>query len=201
LGHSQADKAQSRERIIQAAAKQIRRGGLDSLSIADLMKQAQLTNGAFYGHFPSRAALIAAALERAIDESEMTYWKVGPSPESGAVEAMIGRYLSAAHRDSLDGGCAVAALGGDVARSDAEEVREITAHRMNTALAAMTEAMGGGPEAENASLAAWSTMIGAVILARVYQGSPKADEVLKQARSAVLGIEAKARTALKAGGH
>lgn len=64
MGHSQAEKAESRERILEVAARQIRQGGLDSVSIAEIMKAANLTHGGFYGHFPSRAALIAAAVQR-----------------------------------------------------------------------------------------------------------------------------------------
>ena len=70
MGHSQAEKAQSRERIVTAAARQIREGGLESISIVELMKEAELTHGGFYGHFPSRSALIAAALERALFDGE-----------------------------------------------------------------------------------------------------------------------------------
>ena len=70
MGHSRADKAESRERILAIAARQIREGGLDSVSIGEVMKAANLTHGGFYGHFPSRTALIAAALERALVEGE-----------------------------------------------------------------------------------------------------------------------------------
>jgi TetR/AcrR family transcriptional repressor of nem operon len=40
------------------------------VSIADLMKTANLTQGGFYGHFPARSALIAAALDRALSDGE-----------------------------------------------------------------------------------------------------------------------------------
>src|SRR5262245_27673167 len=77
MGHSQAEKAASRERILEVAARQIREGCLESLSIAELMRAANLTHGGFYGHFPSRSALIAAALERALAESDEVF---GPTP-------------------------------------------------------------------------------------------------------------------------
>ena len=128
VGHSQAEKAQSRERIVSAAARQIRAGGLDSVSIAELMKTAKLTRGGFYGHFPSRSALIAAALDRALTEGEAksvpaTSGKVAPT-----LKSILNRYLSPAHRDDAGGGCAVSALAGDVGRADAE-VRAIMAPR------------------------------------------------------------------------
>ena len=58
MGTSQADKAASHERIIDAAATQIRRGGVGSLNVASLMSDAGLTHGGFYRHFASRDARI-----------------------------------------------------------------------------------------------------------------------------------------------
>ena len=51
MGYSQAEKAQSRERILSAACAQIAREGMDSLGVAEVMKDAGLTAGTFYSHF------------------------------------------------------------------------------------------------------------------------------------------------------
>ena len=63
VGHSQAEKARSRDRILNAAALQLRELGLAGISIGELMKSAKLTHGGFYGHFESRDDLIAQALD------------------------------------------------------------------------------------------------------------------------------------------
>src|SRR3546814_11685000 len=52
------------------ASQQIRRDGLESVSVGPLMKSVGLTHGGFYGHFESRSALLAEALERALLEGE-----------------------------------------------------------------------------------------------------------------------------------
>src|SRR5579864_6885609 len=70
MGHSQAEKAESRERILAEASRQVRRDGLESVSVGSLMKSVGLTHGGFYGHFESRSALLAEALERALVEGE-----------------------------------------------------------------------------------------------------------------------------------
>ncbi len=67
MGHSQAEKAKNRERILAEAAEQIRETGLEALSVGKLMQKVNLTHGGFYGHFPSRSDLIAQALKRALD--------------------------------------------------------------------------------------------------------------------------------------
>jgi TetR/AcrR family transcriptional repressor of nem operon len=59
MGHSQTAKAENRERIVAEAARQVRRRGLESLSVGGLMKSVGLTHGGFYGHFESRSALLA----------------------------------------------------------------------------------------------------------------------------------------------
>lgn len=184
MGHSKADKAASRDRILSAAARQIREGGLESVSIAELMKSAQLTHGAFYAHFGSRAELLAAALDRALEEGATRSHAVAGG-SAGDMQALVHSYLSRAHRDGVGEGCAVAALAGDVARSD-EGVRAIMRARMEDYLDAAAQRLGGGPEARGEAMAAWSTMIGALALSRLFAGEDLSDEFLRQGRKAAL---------------
>ena len=110
MGHSQAEKALSRERILAEASRQVRDGGLESVSVGALMKSVGLTHGGFYGHFESREALLAEALERALLEGEA---KAGAGGAPASFSAIVRSYLSRTHRDSRDSGCAVAALDLD----------------------------------------------------------------------------------------
>lgn len=186
MGHSQAEKAESRERILDAAALKIRQCGLDSLSIADLMKTVNLTHGGFYGHFPSRAALIAAALVRAMNLGESS---MGDRPDT--VESFVDRYLSEEHRDSIGTGCAVAALASDVGRLDDREMRELMAGRVEDYFEGMARAMGNGPGAEKAAVAAWCTMVGALAISRMFRGSARSDQILAYARQSILDLDSR----------
>jgi len=193
VGHSQAEKAQSRERILAAAAEQIREGGLESLSIGQLMKAADLTHGGFYGHFPSRAALIAAALDQALAGGEARFAAASaaqPAAARGSVKSIVNRYLSTAHRDDPGGGCAIAALAADVGRAEDQQVRDIMAARLEVSFARMAAAMGGGPAADQAAMAAWSAMVGAVALSRVFAGTPRSEEILRATRRMILDLAA-----------
>lgn len=58
-------KEMSHDRIVEAAARAIRRVGYAGVGVADVMKEAGLTHGGFYAHFPSRDAMLVAAMERA----------------------------------------------------------------------------------------------------------------------------------------
>lgn len=62
MGHSQASKQATHDRIVSIAAERFCELGIDGLSIADLMKEAGLTHGGFYKHFESRDQLVVEAL-------------------------------------------------------------------------------------------------------------------------------------------
>ena len=62
-------KEETRERILRAAARAIRKHGYEGVGVADVMKEAGLTHGGFYAHFESRDALLAAAADQAGAES------------------------------------------------------------------------------------------------------------------------------------
>lgn len=193
MGHSQVEKAQSRERILAAAAQQIREGGLESVSIGQLMKAANLTHGGFYGHFPSRAALIAAALDRALASGEASFAAASATQAEaarGSVKSIVNRYLSPAHRDDPGGGCAIAALAADVGRAEDQAVRDIMAARLTVSFERMAAAMGGGRAADQAAMAAWSAMVGAVALSRIFAGTPRSDEILRATRRVILDLAA-----------
>ena len=75
MGHSQAEKAENRERILAEASRQVRRDGLESVGVGTLMKSVGLTHGGFYGHFESRSALSPRP-------SNAPSWKVRPTRRS-----------------------------------------------------------------------------------------------------------------------
>ena len=57
------------DRIVETAARVIRRSGFGGVGVADIMKEAGLTHGGFYAHFASRDALLCEAIERAGHDS------------------------------------------------------------------------------------------------------------------------------------
>ena len=185
MGHSQTEKAESRERIITAAARQIREGGLESVSIGELMKKAKLTHGGFYGHFSSRSALIAGALERALFEGEAASIAATSRRGPRTLKSIVNSYLSPAHRDDAGTGCAISALAADVGRSDAE-VREIMMRRLDLYFSEISQVIGPVPEAKDRAISIWCTMVGAITLARVFKGDERSDDILRTARKAIL---------------
>src|SRR5690242_21085929 len=116
-------KQATHERIVDAAARAIRRSGYHGTGVADIMKDAGLTHGGFYAHFASREAMLAEAADRAGAEGVAALERVAAaaSPKH-ALESLLRTYLSKAHVEGAETGCAVAALGSEMPRQ-APEVR------------------------------------------------------------------------------
>ena len=105
------------ERIVEAAARAIRRSGYSGTGVADIMKDAGLTHGGFYAHFPSREAMLAEAADRAGAEGVAAVARVAAAvPPQQALQAMMRAYLSKEHIEGVETGCAVAALGSEMPR-------------------------------------------------------------------------------------
>lgn len=186
MGHSQADKALNHERILDAAAAQIREGGLDSVSVGGLMRRVNLTHGGFYGHFASRADLLAQALERALALGEAQSRAALGGERTRGFAAKVRAYLSRAHRDSRDSGCAIAALAGDVARADEASRAVMQAH-----IDRFIELIAGdlGPDGEEAAMVAVSAMVGALMLSRVMTDTRRSDALLRAVRDRVIALK------------
>src|SRR5215213_6746026 len=110
-----AAKDATHERIVSVAARAIRRSGYDGTGVADIMKEAGLTHGGFYAHFASREAMLAEAADRAGAEAVAAMAGVAASaPPGQALQVLLRAYLSDAHVESVETGCAVAALGSEM---------------------------------------------------------------------------------------
>src|SRR5438445_8203663 len=101
-------KEETRERILRAAARAIRKHGYAGVGVADVMKQAGLTHGGFYAHFESRDALLTEAIERAGRDSAATMSQRADASRArgeSALRAVVEGYLSDAHLSGVETGC------------------------------------------------------------------------------------------------
>src|SRR3954464_6851188 len=98
-------KEATHQRIVDAAARAIRRSGYNGTGVADIMKDAGLTHGGFYAHFPSREAMLAEAADRAGGESVAMMERIAAtSPPRHALQDMMQSYLSEAHLEAIETG-------------------------------------------------------------------------------------------------
>ncbi|GKQ52137.1 TetR/AcrR family transcriptional regulator [Bradyrhizobium sp. Ce-3] len=186
MGHSQADKARSRERILNEAATQIRDKGLDALSIGSLMQQVKLTHGGFYGHFASRSDLIAAALQQALNSGEASAHAARDPDKPVSVNALVRSYLSRSHRDQPKSGCAIGALISDVGRADAQ-CRAVMEPHIESFIAKVAETFGDDDD-DSSAIVAVSAMVGALAISRVLTDTKRSDAVLRTVRDAIIAM-------------
>ncbi|MDI4633209.1 TetR/AcrR family transcriptional regulator [Pelomonas sp. V22] len=177
-----AAKEETHERIVAVAARAIRRSGYDGTGVADIMKEAGLTHGAFYAHFASREAMLAEAAGQACAESAAAVMEVVASvPPGKSLEAMLRAYLSKEHLVQVEAGCPLAALGSESSRQAAEVRRVTTRHiKEMVDLAARQTPDWGQPAAHERALVTVSTMVGALMLARAVD-DPALSDGLREA--------------------
>ncbi|MEA3090350.1 MAG: TetR/AcrR family transcriptional regulator, transcriptional repressor for nem operon [Caballeronia sp.] len=198
MGFSQAQKAESRQRVLDVAARQIREHGLEALGVADCMRSAGLTHGAFYGHFSSRDALIAAALEQAMTRGETRVMSRATDAAEHAktpFKAIADAYLHPAHAENPGTGCALCALAGDTVHANAD-VKALYTTYLRRLADQLTQAARGGDQSENGNknealgLGVAATIVGAITLARAVDDPELALSILTAAHALVMTQEA-----------
>jgi TetR/AcrR family transcriptional repressor of nem operon len=179
-------KEETHERIVDAAARAIRRHGYAGVGVADVMKEAGLTHGGFYAHFDSRDALLVEALERAGRESfEAVTRAVERRAGKGisAFRSLVETYLADDHLASVETGCPVAALGCDMPRQS-QPVREASALRVRRLIATVRATLPKAPRAAASVVA--GTLVGSLQLARALGDNAEGRAVLSAARKALI---------------
>jgi TetR/AcrR family transcriptional repressor of nem operon len=172
--------AEHRMRIMDAAARLFRERGFDDVTVAEIMQEAGLTHGAFYGHFSSKEALIAEAVGQAL-----LLTSGGSGALKSAAEFADG-YLSVRHRDNRATGCLFSSLGTEAARGSAD-----LRHRMTDAVRRRIEQLSAEAkgdtleEKRRAAIAAWSAMVGAMVVARIVDDETLSEEILNATRASL----------------
>src|SRR5205809_7032378 len=174
-------KEATHDRIVEAAARAIRRSGYNGTGVADIMKDAGLTHGGFYAHFSSREAMLTEAADRAGSESVAMMERIAAtSPPQQALQAMMEAYLSKAHVDGIETGSATAALGSEMPRQ-APEVRRAATRRIKEMidLVARQSPNWGQRGAHEEALVTVATLVGALQLARAVDDPRLSDAIRK----------------------
>lgn len=171
MRYPEKETAGKHRRIVEEASRLFRERGFDNVTVAEVMEKAGLTHGAFYSHFASKEALMAAAVEHAMQGTLL-----GVKKSSATVEgrrSYLNRYLSVKHRDQPAVGCAMAALSGEI-RNEPEVKSAFTAE-LKEVIAVMGEDRGK-------TIATLAAMVGALSLARAVNDEAFSREILRETR-------------------
>jgi TetR/AcrR family transcriptional regulator, transcriptional repressor for nem operon len=184
MRYSPEHKAETHARIVRKASVRLREKGAHGVGVADLMKEAGLTHGGFYAHFASREALVIEAFGDAMDRSTERWRKALAelAPEKRLL-AIVDGYLCPQHRDDVGHGCAVPALGAEIAR-ESSKTRKAFAAKLEAMVDLFAEnILDVSPKIARKRAAA---MLATLVMARVAGNGEFSDEILDAGRVAAL---------------
>ena len=171
---------ENRQRIVEVAAERFRERGFEGIGVADLMREAGLTHGGFYGHFGSKEDLMAEACTQALERSKALWRKRAAAHPDDPLGELARIYLTPRHRDNPGQGCVMAALAADAARQGPAVRRALT-----DGLRASFDFLAGlvrGSSAEakrRKAIAAYASWVGAMVLARAAEDEALSREILE----------------------
>src|SRR6476620_1118514 len=189
MRYSREHKQETHDRIVKKASVRLREKGAHGIGVADLMKEAGLTHGGFYAHFDSRESLVVEAFAYAMDRSTERWRKVAEqTPPDKRLATIVENYLTPVHRDDPGNGCAVPALGAEIAR-ESLKTRKAFAAKLEQMIDMMADQVLDVPRkvARKQAMATLATMIGTLVLSRIAGTGEFSDEILNSGREAVLG--------------
>lgn len=181
-------KAETHRKIVKDAARRVRREGLNGAAVAAVMRDTGLTHGGFYKHFESKDELLLASIREAFhDTAEHLARAAEHAPPGTGWKAIVKTYLSVEHCDHAERGCPLAALGSEMARADRAMKGPIQEELKNYRRRLLPFMPGrSAAEKERAYFSIFSTMIGAVAVARMIPEPSRRARVLTTARDFLL---------------
>jgi TetR/AcrR family transcriptional regulator, transcriptional repressor for nem operon len=185
-------KQETRQRIIETAGRRFKRDGIDGSGIAALMKDAGLTNGAFYLHFTSKDELVATTVADQLHAQNANI-VAHAAPGHAGLEQIVRWYLSPWHRDSPGDGCPSAALLDEIGRCTHTTKQAYTDGVLVIADGIAARLAPDDPlSVRTVTLSTYAMMAGTLQLSRALADPRLADEVLEQGihnALALLGVD------------
>lgn len=181
-------KAEVHRKIVKDASRRVRAEGLGGAAVAAVMRDTGLTHGGFYKHFGSKDELLLESLREAFREFGDTL--VGAAEESDPQEAwkaIVKAYLSRQHCERPGRGCPLTALSPELARSG-NRMRSRIFLELVKYKDRMLPFMPGRRTGDKASafFVIFSTMAGAVEIARMLPNRAAQEKVLASAQNFLL---------------
>ena len=181
-------KAATHQKIVRDASRRVRAEGLNGAAVAVVMSDTGLTHGGFYKHFESKDDLLLESLREGFREIIDTLVHTAEqSPPEEAWKAIVKTYLRPEMCDHPERGCPMTALAPELARAGRKMKPQIVAELVNYK-SRMVPFMPGRriTDKERSFFAIFSTMIGAVEIARLLPERAMREKVLGNVRDFLL---------------
>ena len=181
-------KVEIHQKIVKDASRRVRTEGMTGAAVSTVMRDAGLTHGGFYKHFGSKDELLMEALSEAFEEIADRLARVAErSQRETAWKAIVKTYLSLEYCDHVEYGCPLTALAPELARAD-QAMKPQIFEELKKYKSRMLPFMPGRRTAdkERAFFSIFSTMIGAIAIARMLPEPAMREKVLWSARKLLL---------------
>jgi TetR/AcrR family transcriptional regulator, transcriptional repressor for nem operon len=186
-------KEETRRRVVEAASSRFRRDGIGGTGVAALMADAGLTHGGFYAHFASKDDLVQEAVSAALSKTrDLLASEAKKARERGGdgLARLVEVYLSPAHCDKPEAGCAVAALAPELARHD-PAIRDVLTKQIQEIVSIIAAELPPTQSKDTAYAVAYGifgTMVGTLQLARVVNDAALSETIISSGRASALAL-------------
>lgn len=171
MRYSASHKLETKEKLLQSSAVSAKKSGFSTVGVDGLMKAIGLSGGAFYSHFSSKDELFASIVERELGQSLA---RLGADQDREKLQRCLKLYLSMSHVEHPESGCALPALGAEIARSDLA-IRQQAEHWICRLQHSWAEIL----QSDSLAWAILSQCIGALVVARMLVTPQLQQNVLK----------------------
>lgn len=182
-------KTQTRQRILEAAGRGFRRNGFGGIGVDGLAKQAGMTSGAFYAHFPSKEVAFQESVVAGITELRQAIRSLQKRHGTRWIEAFVDFYLGDKRTCELGDSCVMQSLLPEVGRADPHVKAAIEPH-MNAVAKTIADGLPTSRQGSRMDRA-WALMAllsGGVTLARAMDPPPASDAIALALRKAALHL-------------
>ena len=188
MRYQKNQKDTTRQKIIDVAARLFKVNGTDASGVATIMKEAGLTNGAFYAHFASKDSLVEAVISDQLYKQHETFKQ--QLKNNHDLENIITLYLSDEHLKDCAGGCPSASLVGDISKRSLSTRQVYTDSLDNITTELMGTIKNNSTHKKQFTLALFGLLIGTLQLARTVTDESLAKDILKGGRETALSLVA-----------
>ena len=180
-------KQETRERILDVAARHLRSEGISGAAIGPVMREAGLTHGTFYAHFANKADFASAAFAHAIRKRRGNWLgKTQDGSWFARLKRLAAGYLTPKHRDNPGTGCAFATTVCESGRAERDFRAAYGAELLETLEAIRAPFHGGDADDEermDEAIALMALCVGGLALSRAVADEDLSDRILRACRT------------------
>ena len=177
--------AEHRAALVGTAKRLLQERGFEGAGVAEISREAGLTQGALYGQFKSKDLLVAEAVRKAFADGA-SVWNALRDSASDALSAYLDAYLSETHLTDVGSGCVIAACLSEVRRQDGRIGAAFTEGFLTMVEVIQHSLPGAMPpeEARRRAVALIAALVGSVAMARAVEATDPglAREIISAAR-------------------